>query len=183
MDLRTTFPRSPREKLAGMEMLARAIDKAHADLEGTLGDYVYWQCPMNDILFEALGVDAARFLEAVRQARRAASAPAHDFLKDVRESPDNPGFVTDEHIIEIVESPQIDSAVLSWIERAHMPTAQQILEMNARLEEARPNTPEAKRAFEADLAATGTNRDDITTYFDLIDLQEGRLSAQSDSAG
>jgi hypothetical protein len=57
MDLRTQFPRSPRERVAGVAMFARTIDKARAQLAGTLGEFIY-DCPM--------GVDAeeARLVEA-----------------------------------------------------------------------------------------------------------------------
>ena len=67
MDLTKNFPRSPRERLAGLAMLARTIDKARAALAGTLGEYIY-DCPMDRQLFATLGTDAPRFAEAVRQA-------------------------------------------------------------------------------------------------------------------
>src|ERR1700677_1754597 len=39
MDLSVEYPRSPRERLAGLDLLARTIDLARAQLAGTLGDY------------------------------------------------------------------------------------------------------------------------------------------------
>ncbi len=158
-----------------MDILTRAIDKAQAEIDGTLGDYIYWDCPMNHLLFDTLGLDAAQFLEAVRQARRTAEPEAQDFLKDARESPEDPGFLSDNQITDAVKSPQIDNEILSWVARTHMPDPQQILQMNKRLEQMSPSTPEAKRAFTAELAATGTGRTGITKYVDLTDLQEGRL--------
>jgi len=175
VDLRTDYPRSPTEQLGGMDILTRAIDKAQAEIDGTLGDYIYWDCPMNHLLFDTLGLDAAQFLEAVRQARRTAEPEAQDFLKDARESPEDPGFLSDNQITDAVKSPQIDNEILSWVARTHMPDPQQILQMNKRLEQMSPSTPEAKRAFTAELAATGTGRTGITKYVDLTDLQEGRL--------
>ncbi len=159
-----------------MDILARAIDKAQAEIDGTLGDYVYWDCPMNQLLFDTLGLDAAQFLEAVRNARRCAEPAAQDFLKDARESPEDPSFLSDDQVTDAVKSPQIDEEILSWVARAHMPDQQRIVQMNERLKQMSPNTPEAKRAFAAELAATGTGRTDITKYVDLTDLQEGRLS-------
>lgn len=68
MDLTTQFPRSPRDELDGMKMLPRAIDKARAQLEGKLGEYVYYGCPFNRRLFNTLGVTEDEFLDAVRAA-------------------------------------------------------------------------------------------------------------------
>jgi len=64
MDLTQQFPRGPRERLAGVAMLARTIDKARAALAGTAGEYIY-DCPMDRQLFATLGVGADEFLELV----------------------------------------------------------------------------------------------------------------------
>jgi len=69
MDLTQDYPRSPREKLDGIMLLPRAIDKARAQWEDKLGDYNYFGCGLNDQLFEALGVSADQFLEAGRKSR------------------------------------------------------------------------------------------------------------------
>lgn len=68
MDLTTQFPRSPRDELEGMKILPRAIDKARAQLEGKLGEYVYYGCRFNLRLFNTLGVTEDEFLDAVRTA-------------------------------------------------------------------------------------------------------------------
>ena len=68
MDLTKDYPRSPREELDGMKILPRAIDKARAQLEGTLGEYVYYGCRFNLKLFNTFGVTEDEFLEAVRGA-------------------------------------------------------------------------------------------------------------------
>ncbi len=48
-------------------MLApRAIDKARAHLAGTLGEYVFCGCPVNQMLFDTIGTTEDDFLEAVR---------------------------------------------------------------------------------------------------------------------
>jgi hypothetical protein len=49
-----------------MTILARAIDKARAQLAGTLGEYIYYGCRFNLRLFNTLGVTEDEFLEAVR---------------------------------------------------------------------------------------------------------------------
>lgn len=69
MDLTPDYPRSPRETLDGMMLLPRAIDKARAQLEDKLGDYVYYGCNLNAQLVKALGVTEDQFLNAVRAAR------------------------------------------------------------------------------------------------------------------
>ena len=51
-----------------MMLLPRAIDKARAQLAGTLGDYEYCGCSVNAQLFETLGITEDDFLEAVRTA-------------------------------------------------------------------------------------------------------------------
>lgn len=67
MDLTKQYPRSPRERLEGVSMYPRTIDKARAQLEGKLGEYIY-DCPMDQQLFRTLGVSADQFFEAVRQS-------------------------------------------------------------------------------------------------------------------
>jgi hypothetical protein len=65
-DLSRQAPRSPFEQLDGMMLAPRAIDKARAHLAGTLGDYVYCKCPVNQMLFDTIGTTEDDFLEAVR---------------------------------------------------------------------------------------------------------------------
>ena len=67
MDLTTQFPRGPRERLAGLAMLARTIDKARAQLGGRIGEYVF-DCPMDRQLFATLGVSADEFLQVVARS-------------------------------------------------------------------------------------------------------------------
>ena len=65
MDLRNTFPRSMRVKLAGYVHLARMIDKCRAALAGTEGEYIY-PCPMDERLMEFAGVTADQFTAVVK---------------------------------------------------------------------------------------------------------------------
>lgn len=69
MDLTKDYPRSPRDQLDGMTILPRAIDKARAQLDGKLGEYIYYGCRFNLKLFNTLGVTEDEFLEAVRGAK------------------------------------------------------------------------------------------------------------------
>ena len=65
MDLRTTFPRSMKTKLAGYVHLARMIDKCRAVLAGTEGEYIY-PCPMDERLLDYAGMTAEQFTAAVK---------------------------------------------------------------------------------------------------------------------
>ncbi len=62
MDLTTSYPRSAKDKTAGVVMLARTADKAKAKLHGNIGDYHY-NCPMDQAVFGFLGIDHEKFLE------------------------------------------------------------------------------------------------------------------------
>ncbi len=68
MDLTTGVPRGPREKIDGIMLLPRAIDKARAQIDGKLGEYKYYGCRFNNKLFNALGVTDDEFLDAVRNS-------------------------------------------------------------------------------------------------------------------
>ena len=67
MDLTKAYPRSGREKIAGLMMIGRSVDKARAHLTGTLGEYIY-DCPMDRRVFDFLGTNAEEVADAVRQA-------------------------------------------------------------------------------------------------------------------
>lgn len=60
MDLTQTYPRSPRETLAGLVHIPRMIDKARAKANAALGEYIY-PCPLDKIILDFLGVTAEEF--------------------------------------------------------------------------------------------------------------------------
>ncbi|MGH7728106.1 MAG: DUF5069 domain-containing protein [Vulcanimicrobiaceae bacterium] len=68
MDLTKNYPRSAREKIGGVVMVARTIDKGRGYLAGTVGEYRY-DCPMDQKLFAFLGVEPEPFLAAVRNSK------------------------------------------------------------------------------------------------------------------
>jgi hypothetical protein len=137
MDLTTTAPRSPKEKLHGLVSLERAIDKAKAYNEGKLGEYHY-DCPHDKPLFAFLGTDAQTFAEQVALLQR-------------------------------------DDAISRWIEREFLAkkTPAEIEAFNAERMHWHPDpgTP-SEQFFLAERRRLG--RDDITTWFDLLDVDEGR---------
>ena len=65
MDLTKQFPRSPVDRLGGMDHLKRVIDKARAHVDGTLGEYTY-NCPLDQAFFSFFGLDHEKFAEAVK---------------------------------------------------------------------------------------------------------------------
>jgi len=76
MDLTTSFPRSVYDKVGGVVMLARTIDKAKAKAHGNIGEYHY-NCPMDKGVFEFLGIDHEAFLKAVGDAKSDAEIEAY----------------------------------------------------------------------------------------------------------
>jgi hypothetical protein len=55
-DLSKEAPRSPRVRLRDYALLARAIDKCRAEINGTPGSY-HFACPLDQMLFTFKGVD------------------------------------------------------------------------------------------------------------------------------
>ena len=53
MDLSKVFPRSPKQKMAGLVHLVRMIDKGRAYKEKKLADYIY-PCPLDKIILNFL---------------------------------------------------------------------------------------------------------------------------------
>ncbi len=76
MDLTKTYPASVREKMHGIVQLKRTIDKGKAQAAGTIGDYNY-DCPMDKHLFEYLGLDGAKLLDAIKNAKNDAEIEAY----------------------------------------------------------------------------------------------------------
>lgn len=139
MDLTNQYPRGPRERLAGIAMLARTIDKARAQLAGTPGEYIF-DCPMDKQLFATLGVTADEFLDMVSR------------------SPD-------------------DVAVIAWLRgRNALLEGSAVDAHNVAIEGWAPKSPEGLKRFNAERERIAPDRDDIRTWTDLIDLEEGRLA-------
>ena len=66
MDLTASYPRSPVDRLHGIDHLKRMIDKAKAHNAGTLGEYSY-NCAMDQLLLNHLGIDSGEFASTVRR--------------------------------------------------------------------------------------------------------------------
>jgi len=64
MDLSRDFPRSPKQKIAGLVQLGRMIDKGRAYKQKQLADYIY-PCPLDKIILNFLQVDSDTFAKIV----------------------------------------------------------------------------------------------------------------------
>ncbi len=59
-DLAKSFPRSPRETLAGYVVAARTLDKCRAVLAGTAGEY-HFDCPLDRTFLDFAGLSSDAF--------------------------------------------------------------------------------------------------------------------------
>lgn len=75
MDLTKHYPRSVHEKMLGLVQLPRTIDKAKAVAFGNIGEYNY-ECPMDQGLFDFLGITGEQLLDIVRNAKSDAEIEA-----------------------------------------------------------------------------------------------------------
>lgn len=138
MDLTTTYPRSPREKMRGIVSLARTIDKARARNAGKLGEYDY-DCPHDRPLFEFLGTDGEEFARKVREL-------------------------------------DSDDEIGQWASRRLADkTPAQIAQFNENRTQWHPEPGEHSYDYFTQLRdQTAPGRNDIVTWFDLLDADEKR---------
>jgi hypothetical protein len=87
MDLTKTYPRSVHEKTLGVVQVARTIDKGKAAAHGNLGEYLY-DCPMDEALFQFLGMNADELLQVIKNAQSDAEIEAYFKQFIDKKSPD-----------------------------------------------------------------------------------------------
>jgi len=136
MDLRTAYPRSVREKLAGYVHLARMIDKCRATIAGTQGEYNY-PCPLDKQLLGFTGLTVEQFTEAVRGK-------------------------TDDQIVQWLRgkvAPHKPAEIDAW---------------NAGMLISGPTAPEQWDYYKKCIKAADPSRTDLTTWVDMLDLDEKR---------
>lgn len=138
MDLTKNFPRSPYEKVDGYMMLGRTIDKAHATLQGLLGEYMY-DCPLDKRLFGFLGISAHQLLELVENSEN------------------------DEDVVDLLKTIQVER------------NTEEIKQFNDQILESGPNDDESQVYFERLRQKHAPDRPDISSWFDIIEAEEGRL--------
>lgn len=76
MDLTTSYPRSVHDKLFGLVQIGRAIDKGKAAAIGKNGEYNF-DCPMDNAVFEFLGIDGNQLLDVIKNAKSDADIEAY----------------------------------------------------------------------------------------------------------
>ncbi|WP_447980355.1 DUF5069 domain-containing protein [Candidatus Nitrospira bockiana] len=136
MDLRTQYPRSLRDRLAGYVHLGRMIDKCRAVLAGTHGEYIF-PCPLDRRLLEFSEIAPQRFLEAVKG--------------------------------------RSDEEIAAWfLETARVRSPDEIERWNRMMLALRPDTDDKRAYFEQLRHAIDPTRTDVTTWADLLDLEERR---------
>ncbi|MES2309496.1 MAG: DUF5069 domain-containing protein [Verrucomicrobiota bacterium] len=78
-----------------------------------------------------------------------------------------------------VQQMKTDEEILSWLKGtlgSGWPTQNAINEMNERMVRRMPDTQEKLNSFQKSLKAAPSAKRKVETYFDLIDLDEGRHS-------
>jgi|TARA_B100000809_G_scaffold125686_1_gene123950 hypothetical protein len=138
VDLTKNFPRSPYEKVDDYMMLGRTIDKAHATLQGLLGEYMY-DCPLDKRLFGFLGISAHQLLELVENSEN------------------------DEDVVDLLKTIQVER------------NTEEIKQFNDQILESGPNDDESQVYFERLRQKHAPDRPDISSWFDIIEAEEGRL--------
>jgi hypothetical protein len=86
MDLTKSYPRSVKEKIAGVVMIARTTDKGKAEAHGTIGEYHY-NCPMDQAVFGFLGIDHEAYLDLVKKAKSEAELEAYVAAHAAKKTP------------------------------------------------------------------------------------------------
>jgi len=142
MDLTKSFPRSVRDKLAGVVMIARTTDKAKAEAAGTVGEYHY-NCPMDQAVLGLLGIDHEAFLQKVKNAKNDGEIEA--YIKD---------FVAKKSPAEIEK---FNSDFLNYKPAPGSDGEKYFLELRGQV---------------------APNRTDVSTWPDLLDLDEKRSVPQ-----
>lgn len=138
MDLTKTFPRSARDKICGVVMLARTADKAKAFASGTAGEYHY-NCPMDQRVFSFLEIDQQAFLAKVKIA--SSDSEIEDFVK-LHADEKSPAEIERFNADFLLSKPAAGS--------------------------------ESATYFEELRSSLAPERTDITTWADLLDLDEKR---------
>jgi hypothetical protein len=82
MDLSRAYPRSPKEKMAGLVHLARMIDKAQAFKQDQMADYIY-PSPLDKIILNFLRIDSDVFAaKAMESSDEEIRTWAEEMVKD-----------------------------------------------------------------------------------------------------
>jgi hypothetical protein len=137
MDLTKTYPRSVHEKWLGVVQLGRALDKGKAKAHGDIGEYNF-DCPMDNAVFEFLGIKGEEFLNVIKNAKSDAEIEAYA-----------------KPFVDKKTAAQIEQCNRDWV--SHEPEGV------------------SKTYFLNLRNQVAPERTDVTTWADLLDLDEKRL--------
>ena len=136
MDLTQTYPRSVHEKWLGIVQLGRALDKGKAKAHGNLGEYNF-DCPMDQAVFDFLGMNGEEFLTVIKNAKSDAEIEAYA-----------------KQFVDKKTPAQIEQWNREWVSREPQ--------------------GESKAYFQNLRNQVAPDRTDVTTWADLLDLDEKR---------
>ena len=137
MDLSREFPRSPKQKMAGLVHLVRMIDKGRAYKEKKLADYIY-PCPLDKIILNFLCVEADTFANITVEKK--------------------------------------DEEISNWVkELIKSKTPNDLVLINKIILEKKPDSEDRLKYYNKTRDEIDPSRSDLTTWVDLMDLEEGRF--------
>ena len=137
MDLSKVFPRSPKQKIAGLVHLGRMIDKARAYKEKKLADYIY-PCPLDKIILNFLCIEADTFANITVEKK--------------------------------------DEEISNWVkELIKSKTPNDLVLINKIILEKKPDSEDRLKYYNKTRDKIDPTRSDLTTWADLMDLEEGRF--------
>ena len=85
-DLTQQAPHSPRQRISGFVIAARAVDKCVATLAGKAGEY-HFDCPLDNMLFSFKGITGEQFKAAVQTAKNYEDVGAWLLLNGIAKTP------------------------------------------------------------------------------------------------
>ena len=137
MDLSKVFPRSPKQKMAGLVHLGRMIDKARAYKEKRLADYIY-PCPLDNIILNFLCIEADTFANITVEKK--------------------------------------EEEISNWVkELIKSKTPSDLVLINKIILEKKPDSEDRLQYYNKTRDKIDSSRSDVTTWADLMDLEEGRF--------
>ena len=137
MDLSKVFPRSPKQKMAGLVHLGRMIDKARAYKEKRLADYIY-PCPLDNIILNFLCIEADTFANITVEKK--------------------------------------EEEISNWVKGLiKSKTPSDLVLINKIILEKKPDSEDRLQYYNKTRDKIDPSRSDITTWVDLMDLEEGRF--------
>lgn len=115
IDLRINEPRGAHETLGGVKLLARIVDKGRAAILGKLGEYDFFDCPLDRVFFDAIGASRDEFLEVLLRSYDSQLPYNAAALADLRESLEYEPEISDECFMAFAQARDADNAAVRWL--------------------------------------------------------------------